>query len=114
MLDEKTDCLTRFLAGPYNKFIYKYRYILIAALVIYGVVSAGIASQMGPLTKGETMLPAEHPLIQTQNIMLNEFKVGLGGPSTLSVSITWGIKEVKRENMKQWDASDMGELIWDD
>ena len=46
--------------------------------------------------------------------MLNDFKVGLGGPSTLSVSITWGVKDVKRENMKAWDASDMGELVWDD
>ena len=100
LVDEKTDCLTRFLAGPYNKFIYRYRYFLIASLVIYGVVSAAIASQMGPLTKAEELLSLTHPLIVTQKVMLNEFRVGLGGPSTLSVSITWGVKEVKRENIK--------------
>ena len=46
--------------------------------------------------------------------MLNEFNTGLGSPSTLSVSITWGVKDIDRSNIKDWDASDMGVLIWDD
>ena len=46
--------------------------------------------------------------------MLNKFNTGLGSPSTLSVSITWGVKEMDRSNIKDWDATDMGELIWDD
>ena len=46
--------------------------------------------------------------------MLNKFNTGLGSPSTLSVSITWGVKEIDRSNIKDWDATDMGVLIWDD
>ena len=46
--------------------------------------------------------------------MLNDFNTGLGSPSTLSVSITWGVKGIDRSNIKDWDAADMGVLIWDD
>ena len=69
---------------------------------------------MGALSKGEELLSDEHPLVVTQHIMLNEFATGLGSPSTLSVSITWGVKDIDRGNIKDWDASDMGKLIWDD
>ena len=46
--------------------------------------------------------------------MLNKFETGLGSPSTLSVSITWGIKDLDRSKVRAWKAEDMGELIWDD
>lgn len=69
---------------------------------------------MGPLTKGEEMMHYEHPLIVTQNVMLDDFDTGLGTPSTLSVQITWGVKDMDRSNIKAWDATDTGVLIWDD
>ena len=69
---------------------------------------------MGPLSKGEELMSKEHPLIETQRVMLQEFDTGLGSPSTLSVSITWGVKGVDRSDIGRWDASDMGVLQWDD
>ena len=113
LLDDKTDCLTRFFAGPFNTFIFKFRYVLIGVLIALGVAAAAVASQMGPLSKGEELMSKEHPLIETQRVMLQEFDTGLGSPSTLSVSITWGVKGVDRSDIGRWDASDMGVLEWD-
>ena len=62
---------------------YKFRYVIIVALVLFGVCAAGVASQMGPLSKAEEMMPADNPLVVTQKIMLNEFKAGEGTPSSL-------------------------------
>jgi len=105
--------LTRFFAGPFNTFVFKYRYILIAVLVTLGVVAAGVASQMGPLSKGEELMSKDHPLIETQRVMLEEFNTGLGSPATLSVSITWGVKDIDRSNIGKWDATNLGVLEWD-
>ena len=46
--------------------------------------------------------------------MLDEFNVGLGTPSTLSVQVTWGVKKLDRSKVGPWDNVGMGELIWDD
>ena len=46
--------------------------------------------------------------------MLDEFDTGLGTPSTLSVQVTWGVKEMDTSNIKAWDATDLGVLVWDD
>ena len=46
--------------------------------------------------------------------MLDEFDTGLGTPSTLSVQVTWGVKEMDRSKIKPWDATDLGELVWDE
>ena len=106
--------MTRFLAGSYNILIYRLRYVLTAIFVIIGIIAAGIASQMGPLSKGEEMMSYDHPLVVTQNVMLDDFDTGLGTPSTLSVQITWGVKEMDTSNIKEWDATDLGVLVWDD
>ena len=94
LIDDDADGLTRFLAGTYNMFIYRFRYILVVIFVIIGVIFTGIAMQMGPLTKGEEMMDPQHPLIVTQNVMLDDFDTGLGTPSTLSVQITWGVEKM--------------------
>ena len=60
------------------------------------------------------MMAYDHPLIVTQNVMLDEFDTGLGTPSTLSVQITWGVKDLDISQRKDWDAMDLGILIWDD
>ena len=96
LLDENSDGLTRFLAGSYNQFVYRCRYILFFAFVVIGIASVYGASKMGPLTKGEEMMDKEMQVIRTQDIMLDVFDTGLGTPSTLSVQVTWGVKELDR------------------
>jgi len=46
--------------------------------------------------------------------MLDEFNVGLGTPSTLSVQVTWGVKNLDRSKVGAWDNTALGELEWDD
>ena len=65
MNDQKQDCLTRFFAGSFNHCMFELRYALIILLALYGLVSAAIASQMGPLSKAEEMMPPDHPLVVT-------------------------------------------------
>ena len=47
-------------------------------------------------------------------LMLNEFKAGEGTPSSLQISITWGILEMDRSNVDPWDPKDVGKLVWDE
>jgi len=60
------------------------------------------------------MLPADHPLVYTQNLMLNEFKSGSGDPSSLEINITWGIKNLETSKRDKWDPNDLGILEWDE
>ena len=45
------DNITRFFSGPFNKFVHRFRYILIAILLVTGIIAAIIASEIGPLSK---------------------------------------------------------------
>ena len=81
--------------------------------MIIGICAVGVSSQMGPLSKGEEMMSPDHPLVETQRVMLDEFSTGLGTPSTLSVQVTWGIEKLDRSKVGNWDAEDVGEIIWD-
>ena len=108
------DCLTKCFGGSFNHLTYKFRYFIIIVLVVLGICAAGLASQMGPLSKAEEMMPADNPLVVTQQIMLNEFKAGEGTPSSLQIQITWGIKGMDRSRVGAWDAFDVGVLEWDE
>ena len=104
------DFLTKCFGGSFNQIINKFKYVFIVSLVLFGICAAGIASQMGPLSKAEEMMPQDMPLVVTQKIMLNEFKAGEGTPSSLQIQITWGIKGMDRSKVGAWDAFDVGQL----
>ena len=114
LLDPSSDCLTRFLAGSFNLMIYRCRYVLFLLFVGLGIAGVYVATGMGPLTKGEEMMHKDMQVIRTQDIMLDVFDTGLGTPSTLSVQVTWGVKELDRSQIKDWDPTDVGILVWDD
>ena len=69
---------------------------------------------MGPLSALESMLPQDHPLMAASSIMSEEFARGEGGPSTLEVALTWGVKDMDRSNVGPWESSNPGVLVWDD
>lgn len=62
---ENQDYLTKCFGGSFNQMTYKYRYMIIISLAFFGICAAGIASQMGPLSKAEEMMPADNPLVVT-------------------------------------------------
>ena len=76
--------------------IYRCRYVLVLLFVGLGIAAVYVATGMGPLTKGEEMMHKDMQVIRTQDIMLDVFDTGLGTPSTLSVQVTWGVKELDR------------------
>ena len=114
MADERLDCLTRFFAGPFNECIYKLRYIIVVLLALFGLISAGFASQMGPLSAMESMLSPDHPLKVASDVMLGEFSMGGGSPSSLEVAITWGVKGMDRSSVGLWESDNPGVLEWDE
>ena len=114
MGDERQDCLTRCFAGPFNACIYKLRYVIVAVLAVLGLASAGVASQMGPLSAMESMLPQDHPLMAPSYIMAEEFAIGEGSPSSLEVALTWGVKDMDRRAVGLWESSNPGVLVWDE
>ena len=65
----KHDIITRFMGGPLNNFDRRFRYIIVAVLSILGVAGIGVATQIGPLTEPDEMLPADHPMMKTSKLI---------------------------------------------
>ena len=106
--------MTRCCAGPFNKVVYKCRFLFFFVLLVFGILSAAVATQMGPLTSLESMLRPDHPLMDSKKIMLGEFVVGEGSPSSLEVALTWGVKGMDRSSVGRWESANPGVLEWDD
>jgi len=106
--------MTRCCAGPFNKVVFTCRYFFFIVLLVAGIGSAALATQMGPLTSLETMLNPDHPLMTPKKIMISEFVVGEGSPSSLEVSLTWGVKGMDRSSVGRWESANPGVLEWDD
>lgn len=112
--------ITRFFSGPYNNFIFKARYVLIALLTIVGICAGVIASGIGPLTQQEEFLPNSDPLMVLQKEVEDNFKP-LGTFSSagnvkgsIYVNLNWGVKDLDRDDVGAWESDNAGVLIWDD
>ena len=108
------DVITRCMGGAFNRFIRKFRYVLIIVLFLIGVGAIVVASFIGPLTENEEMLPADHPILVAQNIITDEFRSLANQEDAFLVDIVWGVEDLDRSNVDTWDPESLGELIWDE
>ena len=65
--------IVRFLGGQYNAFIFKLRYVFIAVFVIIGIVCGVIASNIEPLTKEESLIPQDSPIMVLNSLVEDNF-----------------------------------------
>lgn len=61
--EQQKDRMTRCFSGNFNKFVHRFRYVIIVAFSLLGIAAAVVASNIGPLTEPEEYLPNDHPLI---------------------------------------------------
>ena len=102
------------MGGPLNSFDRRFRYIIVAVLSIVGVAAIGIATQIGPLTEPDELLPDDHPMIKTGKIISDEFMTTSDQSGAFMVSIVWGVKDLDRSSVGLWDPEEIGELVWDE
>ena len=53
--------------------VQRFRYLIVFVLFSLGVAAIIIASQIGPLTEEQGMLPTDHELIEVQNLLADSF-----------------------------------------
>ena len=102
------------MGGPFNDFVRKARYFIIVILTIIGLTAIGIATQIGPLTEPDEMLPEDHPIMVTGQLLQNTFSKNSDQAGAFMVSIVWGVKDLDRSNVGLWDPTEIGELVWDE
>lgn len=51
--EKKLDPISRYLAGPHNRFVYKFRWLIIAVFIPVGAIAFWFALQIEPMTEEE-------------------------------------------------------------
>lgn len=51
------------MGGPFNDIVYRFRYFIIVLFVILGIGGLIVATNIGPMTENQPMLPEDHPLM---------------------------------------------------
>ena len=60
------------------------------------------------------MLPDDHPLTITRELITTTFTTTSSQKGAFVVSMVWGIKDLDRSEVGLWDPNELGELVWDD
>ena len=66
---------------------------------------------MGPLTKAEEFVAADHPIMIPSNVML--FNFTKARDSNTDVFYYWGVKDINREGDSMWVPGFVGEVLLD-
>jgi hypothetical protein len=112
--EDKIDPLSKFFGGPFNDFVFKYKYRILVIMSFVGCFALYFAVQISPLTKQETFFPDDTPILHTRAILQYEFTESSNSQNTLNVVFHWGIEDLDRSDVKAWDARSAGSLIWDE
>jgi hypothetical protein len=64
------------------------------------------------LSKEEEFLPSDHPLMEINTVVANDFNGG--GVFSLFINIYWGVKDIDKSKNSIWDAVYIGEVEFDD
>jgi len=99
--------------GFWNNLLHKFRWVIIGVILVWSLVSAGFTSQLGPLTEQEEFLPADHPAMLAINLSRDTFYSGASDVA-IYIQIYWGIDSIDKSSIPSWDATAIGEIVWDD
>jgi len=109
----KEALMTRFFGGPFNLALFKLRYVVTAIGTLAGCFVIYYATKIGPLSKQEDFLPPNTPIVKLNNIINDEFAAIDSNKNQIKVKIFWGVKDLDKKDVGLWDATDLGELVWD-
>ena len=77
--------------------------------LIWFVFALNKASQLGPLTEEEEMIPKDHPVMIPLNILGDNFTQTEN--QNQEVQFFFGIDSINYENVSLWNASYVGEPV---
>jgi hypothetical protein len=103
--------LEKFFYYYYAPGLYKSRYVVLAGFGVLLALSIYAASQLEPADEPARFLPTDHPIQIALEISTQELKRVDGA---VQVVLYWGIEGVDTSGRDPNDATDLGELIWDD
>ena len=109
--EEKFGKIEMFFSGVWNLVVFRLRYIIVLAFLVWTVVAAIIASKLSPLTKEEQFLPDDHP---AQDFFNKESYFLGSGANTLEVKLFWGVKEIDKSKTSIWDSGYIGEPVMEE
>ena len=70
---EKQGRITVCMGTSFNTFVRKNRTCLITILFCWGVACIIIGTFIGPLTEDQKLLPDDHPIVEVQQLLQNDF-----------------------------------------
>jgi len=113
---KQKQALEKFFAGPYSRFVFKLRFIILAVLII--LVGVGIygTTQIKARQEPEDFLPSSHPISQYFDTSSEVFLSSEESSSQfqiVTVHQIWGIEGIDRSEKDASDASDLGEPVYD-
>lgn len=104
--------IEKFFGGKWNYWVYKTRYVIIFIMLGWTIFAITKAKDIGPLTEKEEFLPADHQISIVRDTLKEKFSSANENP--IKVTIFWGVKELIKDDVGLWDATDMGKVVMDD
>lgn len=94
-----------------NYFVEKFRWIIFSLSLVWFLIVAIYAGQMGPQTKEEKFIDDDHPIMEVLSLQNNHF--GIREESKTKVNFYFGVKELDDTNEDNWSAEFQTTPIFD-
>lgn len=113
-MPEKLSRLELFLGGPFSRFVYTFRYLIILCGLALALHAGWWCTELRALSKTEQYFPSQHPITRAFDQAAGVFNEGTTAP-TITVDVMWGLDGVgiNKTGVDFYNASDLGQPIWD-
>ena len=103
--------IQRLFGDVINPIVAKFRWLFIILFAIWSCIAVNMASKLTPLSKHEKFLKDHHPI----NVLLDRSneEFGASGIFELRIFIHWGVQDIDKSNVTQWDSKYIGEVVFD-
>lgn len=103
--------IERIFNDKINPFVFKARYVILFLSLVWFVVTAIFAVEMGPMTKAEDFIDPDHPIMQPIKIITNEF--GVKESTGTPINVYWGVSGISKADGDVWDPTWVNTPIFD-
>lgn len=89
--------IEKFFGGSWNNWVFKLRYIIIIASILWCTCAVYYAQQIGPITKMEDFYPPDHRQTIFTKAMRDHFygsNVNLNERNAIKVQVYWGVEGI--------------------
>lgn len=102
----------KFFGETFNHFINRFKILFIVIIGIWSIASCIVATQLSPLTEEESFLPDSYWAEKYLDVSLEGYNSG-SQDFAIEMNFFWGVNGINKNNIDQWDSSDLGKIKWD-